>query len=61
MERTYKTMKVRTETLETLRLLRAETGLPMITIIEKLVRAEYDRICKEAQDDKSHVKILSVL
>lgn len=46
MERTYKTMKVRAETLDLLRKLYKETGLPMITIVEMLVKAEYDRKIK---------------
>jgi len=49
MERTYKTMKVRAETLDLLRKLYKETGLPMITILEKLVKAEWQRIAGTAE------------
>ena len=37
----YKTMKIRAETAQQLRELYVETGLPMITIIEKLVNQEW--------------------
>lgn len=48
IEKTHQTIKVWTKTLKRLRHIHAETGEPMVKILDRLVQQEYLRTQQEA-------------